>query len=181
MGSGKSTVGRLLADVTGATFVDLDVRIERMFGRSVVALLEDSEPGFRRAETAALRSLIAEPGFSGRSVVVATGGGAVIDAANRACMRASGTIVFLEVAASVLAERLGADNVPTLSRPLLGSSVVTLPHRISELLAARRGAYADCALRIDAGAAPEQVVATVQQAVQRLQDSPAALADSEAV
>ena len=175
MGSGKSTVGRLLAERTGAHFVDLDVRVERLFGLSVPALLHRGEPEFRRAERRALETLVSEPGFCGRAVVVATGGGVVIDAANRALMRRVGRIVYLDVDVDALDE----DADPG-SRPLLEASVVELRHRLAELLAARAGAYRDCDLRVDGKGEPAAIAARIEAALGQAQDA-SETEDSEAV
>ena len=152
MGSGKSTVGRLLADRCGAELVDLDTRIERLLGRSVVALLAEGEESFRESERQALRSLVEEPGLSGRAVIVATGGGAVLDPDSRALMRRVGTVVHLRASASTLSQRLLAEErAHPGARPLLRGEA-GLPERIAELLAARSEAYADCDIAIDADA-----------------------------
>ena len=182
MGSGKSTVGRLLAERTGAQFVDLDVRLERLFGTSVPALLHRGEAEFRRAERRALQTLVSEPGFAGRAVVVATGGGVVIDAANRELMRSVGSIVYLDVDVDALADRLAVDeDADPGGRPLLGGSVVELRHRLSELLAARAGAYRDCDVRVDGQGAPEAIAARIEHAVGEGQGERTEAEDSEAV
>src|SRR5690606_301007 len=107
MGAGKSTLGPLLARRWGAPFVDLDRRIERIFGAAIPALFSRGEAHFRRCERAALRLLVAEPGFAGRTTVVAAGGGLVVDPDNRAVMRATGVVLLLDVPALELARRCG--------------------------------------------------------------------------
>lgn len=176
MGSGKSTVGRLLAHELDATFVDLDARIERLFGRPISALLEGAEEGagrFRALERHALESLVREPGFSSRPVIVATGGGAVIDAENRELMREHGTIVHLDVDVDVLERRLRADHAEDPhARPLLPPAVVDLRQRLQELCIARQGAYRDCDLVVDGGTSPAEVVARVRAALGDHDDAP---------
>ena len=113
-------MGRLLAERLGATFVDLDTRIERLFGTSIAELFEQGEARFRRCERDALRSLLAEPGVGDRAIVVATGGGTVVDPRNMADMRAHGRTVHLEVPVATLAARLGRGHDTT--RPLLGAA-----------------------------------------------------------
>ena len=184
MASGKSTVGRLLAHELGACFVDLDVRVERMSGRSIPEVIAESPIAFRRAESRALQSLTAEPGFAGRAVVVATGGGAVIDEANRERMRSAGVIVHLDVDVDALAQRLAEDPG---ARPLLPAPegadapgpdwVAAVRARLAELLATRRGAYKDCDARVDGRGDPETVAARVAVALREL----TADEDSEAV
>lgn len=175
MASGKSTVGRLLAHELGAHFVDLDVRVERMAGRSIPELIADSPIAFRRAESRALQSLLAEPGFSGRAVIVATGGGVVIDEANRRLMRETGAVVHLDVDVDALAQRLAEDPGarPLLPAPDGGEGpgadwVAAVRARLGELLATRRGAYKDCDARVDGRGDPQDVVARVVSALASL-------------
>lgn len=154
MASGKTTVGRRLAALLDAAFCDLDERIERITGWTIDALFERGEPGFRAIEGAALRSLVAEPGFAGGACVVATGGGTVIDPANRAVMRRMGTVVLLEVPTAELVRRLGAS---AASRPLLrGGDPEAI---LTALWTAREAAYRDDAITIAAAVEPA-VVAT---------------------
>ncbi len=181
MGSGKSTIGRLLAERSDAAFLDLDVRVERLFGLSVPALLGQGEAAFRKAERRALQTLLAEPGFDGRAVVVATGGGAIIDADNRRRMRRAGRVVYLDVNVDALADRLAVDEASDPgTRPLLGGSVITLRDRLAELLAQRTGAYLDCDVRIDASGEPDAVVGRIEAALSVPESNPS-VGDSEAV
>jgi len=156
MGSGKSCVGREVARLAGAPFCDLDRRVERLFGTSIAALVAAGEPVLRARETAALASLVDEPGFGGRPIVVATGGGTPIAPENRARMRSSGVVVLLAVPLSVLAERL-RDEAST--RPLLAGA--PLADRLAELWAAREAAYTDGTIAIEAGGGVDQVAASV--------------------
>ena len=171
MGAGKSSVGRLLADKRGAAFVDLDERIELMFAATIPALFEHGEEYFRACERAALRSLLAEPGFAGASIVVATGGGIVTDPANLDDMAAVGTLVYLELSPPRLAERLSTPH-EIARRPLLDRDAAagadhastTLSSRLATLLAAREQAYRRAHVIIDGDGAPEQVFASVDRA-----------------
>ena len=91
MGSGKSTLGALLARELNAPLLDLDAEIERFEGRSIPAIFADvGDAGFRIAETAALRRAC-----EGAPCIVATGGGIVTREENIALMRESGLVVFL--------------------------------------------------------------------------------------
>ncbi|HEY8375233.1 MAG TPA: shikimate kinase [Nannocystis sp.] len=155
MGAGKSTVGALLAQRWGVPFVDLDVRIARIFGASPAALLARGEAHFRRCERAALRLLVAEPGFVGRTTVVATGGGVVVDPDNRAVMRAAGVVLFLDVPPLELARRLGGDSLA--ARPLLGSDPAAILMRVTELLGQRRSAYEEAHGVVDGSGPPQDV------------------------
>lgn len=155
MGAGKSTVGPLLAALWDAPFVDLDRRIERIFGAAIPALFACGELHFRRCEKAALQLLVAEPGFRSRTVVVAAGGGLVVDPDNRAAMREAGLVYFLDVPAAELARRLGS--TPIAGRPLLGPDVDAVAARVTELLDKRRSAYEEADGVVDGNGPPQDV------------------------
>ncbi len=111
MGAGKTTVGRLLAKHYGCTFRDSDHEIEARTGVKIPVIFEiEGEAGFRRREEAAVADLT---GLSG--VVLATGGGAVLSAANRDRLRQNGIVVYLRGTPEHLYERTRHDR----NRPLL--------------------------------------------------------------
>ena len=113
MGSGKTTVGRLVADRLGSRFSDTDEEVEASCGVSVQEMFERrGESVFRRAETDALNTLLAPGGPR----VVAVGGGAVLSEANRQVMRREATVVWLRAGVGTLTDRLGTGE----GRPLLG-------------------------------------------------------------
>ena len=152
-GSGKSTVGPLVAQGLGRGFVDLDEAVGATAGRPIPAIFAaEGEAGFRRRETAALVAT------AGREVVVACGGGIVVGPGNVDVMRGSGMVAWLEASAAVLAERVGEGS----GRPLLeheaGSAVVGL-------LASRQAAYTAAAhCRVEtAGRTPAEVAEEVLQ------------------
>lgn len=155
MGAGKSTVGPLLAALWDAPFIDLDRRIERLFGAAIPALFARGEPHFRRCERAALQLLVAEPGFCSRTVVVATGGGLVVDPDNRARMREAGVVFFLDVPVAELARRLSS--APIAGRPLLGPDIDAVVARVTELLDRRRSAYEEAHGVVDGSGPPQDV------------------------
>lgn len=159
MGAGKSTLGRALAARRKVAFIDLDVRIERLFGRSIAELFERGEAGFRACERAALRSLLAEPGFGDSGAVVATGGGIVKDPSNLAAIHAIGVSVYLRVGIAALVERLSRES-ERARRPLLAG--VDLEARVTELLAARESAYASASFVIDAEDPPDAILDTIE-------------------
>ena len=114
MGSGKSETGRRLALLLGRHFVDCDALVAADAGRSIPEIFEaEGEAGFRRRESAALAEALA----SDKPSVVATGGGAVTVAANRARL-ASAVVCWLRVRPEVLARRLGNGD----GRPLLAGA-----------------------------------------------------------
>ncbi len=111
MGSGKTTIGRSLARRMGRAFYDSDNEIVQRTGVRIPVIFEmEGEAGFRRREVQVIGELADEGG-----VVVATGGGAILDPANRAAMKASGWVVYLDVPTPVLLERTRHDT----NRPLL--------------------------------------------------------------
>ena len=140
MGSGKSTVGRFVADRLGAEFVDLDALIEGFAGRSINDIFAmDGEQEFRRMESKVLLSL------SGREcIVLSTGGGAVLLPENRQAMRKIGVVVNLAASLEELVSRLSGAN----DRPLLNSRR-SLAETVSEILEKREQYYLDCDIRID--------------------------------
>lgn len=111
MGAGKSHLGRLLALRMGRPFVDVDAAIEAATGCTINAVFDsEGEAGFRTREARVLGDLLAAA-----PAVIATGGGAVLAEANRAAMRAAGTVVYLAVQPAVQLARLSSDD----TRPLL--------------------------------------------------------------
>lgn len=151
MGTGKSTVGSLLAAATGKTFVDLDQRIVREAGRSIPDIFAaEGEAYFRDLESAALRNTLQEQG-----IVLATGGGAVLREANRLAMRGGGLVVALQATADEILARVGEDP----NRPLLAGGA---KERITALLEERKELYAFAHLTVDtSGKSAEQVAAEI--------------------
>lgn len=162
MGSGKSAVGRSLAGTLGVTFVDLDMRIERMFGVTVEQAFGRGEGAFRDLEAEALRSLLAEPAFGARRSIVATGGGTVVDADNRARIDACGPRVLLRAEPETLAARLvGAQ---AQRRPLVAAAADPT-QRLRALWRSRREAYESGAVVVSAEGSVDQVAGRVLEAL----------------
>jgi shikimate kinase / 3-dehydroquinate synthase len=154
-GSGKSTAGRSLAQALDLPFIDLDHEITVQAGRSIPEIFEhEGEIGFRLRESAALQETC-ERG----SAVVALGGGALLDPANRTLAESSGMVVCLEVSKAALQERL--HKVEAI-RPLLGKAS-EVDHKLEALLAARAEHYASFRLQVDAqNLSPEQSAWEIQ-------------------
>ena len=113
MGAGKTTVGRALAQRYGWPYLDSDEEVRRRTGMTVPQLFaERGEAAFRAEESIVLAEACASP----HPVVVSVAGGAVLDPANRALLKASGLVVWLRAALSTLASRVGDGR----TRPLLG-------------------------------------------------------------
>jgi shikimate dehydrogenase len=113
MGSGKTTVGRILADQLGLDFVDLDQAVESASGQKIPDLFAtQGEPVFRRLEQEQLARIL----HRGRSQVLATGGGALLDPAAETIVRAApALVIFLDVPLEVMRRRIGAGE----GRPLV--------------------------------------------------------------
>ncbi len=115
-GSGKSTIGKLLATKLNYAFLDLDAVIESSEGASIEAIFElKGEAYFRQIEAQALSNVVEKEG----SLVIATGGGTPCYYNGLAFMQKNGTTIFINVPPNVLVERLKADRV----RPLLKEGV----------------------------------------------------------
>ena len=135
MGAGKTTVGRLLAKRLGKIFHDCDHEIEARTGVRVSVIFEiEGEPGFRKREAEELRRLAAL-----ENIVLATGGGAVLDPGNRALLRARGLVVYLHAQPKDLWQRTRHDK----SRPLLRTADPRA--RAEELYQARDSLYREIA------------------------------------
>ena len=111
MGAGKSTVGRQLAKSLDKQFLDCDRELEERTGASISLIFElEGEEGFRRRERDMLDELTSRSG-----IVLATGGGAVLDSDNRTRLRSRGFAIYLDAPLDLLAERTSRDR----GRPLL--------------------------------------------------------------
>ena len=148
MGSGKDCVGKELARQTGLTFLSTDEMIELAENRTINDIFErDGEPYFRRFEKKILNSI-----KDLKNVIIATGGGMVIDPQNRRKLAQLGTIVHLSVDAATIKQRL-RDNC---SRPLLKQPGAFL----EKLLAERRGIYDFANIKLNTvDKSPAQIVA----------------------
>jgi shikimate kinase len=142
MGSGKSTLGRALASRLHMPFADADRVLVDRTGVPVATIFEiEGEAGFRRRESAVLAELA-----NGDEQVVATGGGAVLSADNRALMRSTGTVIYLRARLEHLWERTRHDS----SRPLLANANPRAT--LAQLLEARDPLYREAAhLVVDTG------------------------------
>lgn len=164
MASGKSTVGPRVAARLGASFLDLDRLITAHDGRSIPTIFaEDGEERFRELETAALHKTAETD-----DLVVALGGGALVDDDNRAFVQAHGHIVYLEVDPDTVLDRVGeeADQRPLLQdedgTPLSGAAMKS---RVEGMLSEREAAYMDAHATVDATATVDEVVDAVTATV----------------
>ncbi len=152
MGAGKSTVGERLARELGRPFVDLDDEIETAFAAPVPDIFARlGEPAFRAMEARLLRQVVAT------GAVVALGGGAVLDDASRAVLRAEAVWVHLEAPFDVLRRRVERS---AGDRPRWADAAAA-----EALLTARAPVYAEAPFTVDASGAPASVVAAIRDVV----------------
>jgi shikimate kinase len=151
MGTGKSAVGPLVARALGYTYVDLDREVERTAGMSVPDIFaREGEATFRHRETEALNAVSQRD-----RCVVATGGGVVIAAANRARMARTGHVVCLTASPAAIVRRTGRGR---RRRPLLAGEG-SLEARVRNLLAERAVYYRECHHMVDTTGRPVAAVA----------------------
>ncbi len=142
MGSGKTTVGRLLAKRLGMRFVDSDHEIEARTGATISWIFEiEGEDSFRRREVETIDDLTSQDG-----VVLATGGGAVVHPENRKNLKTRGTVIYLRATVNNILQRTMHDK----SRPLLQTE--NRRQKIEELARPREKFYSEVAdIIIDTG------------------------------
>lgn len=135
MGAGKTTVGRALARLTGKHFADSDHEIEARAGVRIPVIFEiEGEAGFRAREAEMIAELTAR-----QDIVLATGGGAVLDLANREALRRNGCVIYLRASVDDLYLRTCHDK----NRPLLQTA--NPKARLQELFEARDPLYREVA------------------------------------
>jgi shikimate kinase/3-dehydroquinate synthase len=146
-GSGKSTVGRLVAERLGRPFVDTDERFEHLHGTPVPDYLrEHGEAAFREAEAAAVADACAQ-----RGAIIGAGGGAVLDPLNRWALWHHGVVAWLDLDPGALVARLEADPV---ARPTFEPYDAD---RLAAVLDVRLPFYRAADLRLDASRDPVRV------------------------
>lgn len=135
MGAGKSTIGRQLSNVLNKTFKDSDHEIVARTGASIPLIFEiEGEEGFRKRESAMIRELAGMD-----NLVLATGGGAVLNEENRKLLREHGVVIYLYASLDQLFERTRRDR----NRPLLQTE--DPKGRLEELMAMRDPIYREVA------------------------------------
>ncbi len=160
MGTGKTTVGRRLAERLGLAFADMDAVIAERAGKPIAQLFaEEGEPAFRRREHALVRELAIR-----RGLVVAAGGGVVLNQDNLRDFSAAGCLVCLRAEPEELLRRLAADT----DRPLLAHP--DREDRLRALLRARQPLYDAIPIQVETtGRTVNEVVDAI---VQRLGAAP---------
>jgi shikimate kinase len=154
-GTGKSTVGKVLAEQLGWRFVDTDDYIELKQGTRISKMFRElGEPAFRRIESEAIAAVL-----EGSEQVIATGGGAVLAESNRICMQKGGYVIALKADSETIINRVKQD----MNRPLIQGDV---NERVQALLETRRHAYDFADLMIDSSlVSVEEIVGQILSAI----------------
>ena len=148
MGSGKTTVGKVLADFLGCPFMDLDDLVVKKAGKSIPDIFaQDGEPAFRELEAQVLRKTVAK--YAESAAVLALGGGAVLAPPSAALLREKTVCIYLRATLDTLLARLEGE---TAGRPLADAS-------LADRLASREPIYEETAhVIIDTdGLSPDEV------------------------
>jgi shikimate kinase len=141
MASGKTTVGRALADHIGWPFVDMDAEIEAREGRTIAQIFqENGEPGFREIENRVLRVHVRNI-EAGQPCVLALGGGAFVQPGNRELLENNGVSLWIDCPLEVIQRRLNGDT----SRPLASQA-----NGLGRLYEDRRSLYSRADYRVEA-------------------------------
>ena len=148
MGSGKTTVGKVLADFLGCPFMDLDDLVVKKAGKSIPDIFaQDGEPAFRQLEAQVLRKTVEK--YAESTAVLALGGGAVLAPSSAALLHEKTVCIYLRASLETLLTRLEGE---TAGRPLADAS-------LADRLAAREPIYEETAhVIIDTdGLSPDEV------------------------
>jgi len=165
MGTGKSAVGTRVAQRMGRDFLDMDALIEADFGKPISAIFADEgEAVFRAAETKLAQQL-----GEASNLVIATGGGALVNPHNRAALAERGVVVCLTATVEEILARLGEAG----DRPLLAGDETERTARVRDLLHQRRHAYAAIAHQVETTHRTlDEVAALVVQAYESDEEAP---------
>lgn len=140
--TGKTTIGRLLADRLGCRWFDSDFEIQEYAGRTIPEIfVADGEAGFRDIEQQIVRSIVEELSADTHAIV-SLGGGAVLSTATRELVRQQGKCVWLTASAECLVNRIAAGQQQT-PRPAL--TELDQQQEVIRLMADRQPVYSDCA------------------------------------
>ena len=156
-GTGKSTVGRLVADRLGWNFIDADDRIEAAAGMTIADIFAaEGEPGFRDRESAVLADVC---GLTRQ--VIATGGGVVLRPANRDRLKSAGFVAWLDASPETIWRRMVTDPTTAGRRPNLTAKGGL--DEVRDLVRVREPLYREAAnLRVDTdGVSPDAAAAAI--------------------
>lgn len=149
MGAGKTTIGKILAKKLGKVFYDSDHEIEKRTGVKIPVIFDlEGESGFRRRESMVIQELTQL-----ENVIIATGGGAVMDEFNRDQLKSNGQVIYLQASANDLWQRMRHDK----HRPLLQN--VDIRTKLEQLYLERHPLYLSTATFIvETGHQPPGVI-----------------------
>ncbi|MEX2296650.1 MAG: shikimate kinase [Dongiaceae bacterium] len=168
MGAGKSCIGRRLAQQLDLPFVDADREIEAAAGCTIAEIFErHGERAFRDGERRVILRLLDGPPH-----VLATGGGAFMDAETRTAIHAKAVAIWLRADLDLLVKRVSRRN----DRPLLKG--VDARKKLASLIEERYPVYAEADIVVDSiDAPPEETVTTMRRALQAFLDARSAVTD----
>ena len=151
MGTGKTTVGQLLAKQTGMPLLDMDTLIEQRAGKPITDIFaQDGEPHFRELERTITRELAAKEGQ-----IISTGGGIVLNPDNITDYEKTGLVICLLASSETVMERVKHDT----TRPLLAGDK---QEKIIQLLESRKPLYEAVARKVNTdGIDPETIAAQI--------------------
>ena len=136
MGSGKSTIGRKLSEICEMDFYDSDILIEQKTGKTIAQIFsEEGEPAFRQHEQAVIDNILQK-----NKIILATGGGAILNAKSRALFKTHGTVFYLTASIDILLQRA---EQALAHRPLL--HVANPREKLETLLLQREAWYLEAA------------------------------------
>jgi shikimate kinase len=167
-GTGKSTLAFPLAEQLGWTAIDADVELERRAGRTIREIFDtDGEPEFRRWERETLADLLTRD-----RLIVAAGGGAVMNSDTRKEFKAAGPVVWLKAGIDTIERRILGDETTTERRPNLTSTGGR--QEIEDLLAIRNPIYKEAAsitIETDYQESNELKAKSIEQLLEELRDN----------
>ena len=159
MGTGKTTVGRVLAEKLRRSFVELDSLVEQKAGKSIPDIFQqDGETAFRELEIEVTKEVSKD-----KNLVIACGGGLVLNKINIDCLRESARVVYLTASPKVILKRVSGE---AGERPLL--NVPDRASEIQELLGFRKSFYeraADITIdtsKLDINSVAEQIISKLK-------------------
>jgi len=145
--TGKTSVGRRLAEMSGRPFWDTDELVCRRTGKTIAEIVVAAGwTAFRKAESAAVEEVSRREG-----AIIATGGGVVLDPENLQCLKKNGRVIWLTASADAIRRRMGADAASGAHRPPLSQE--SCDEEVRKTLAQREGFYrqsADLVVNTDA-------------------------------
>lgn len=156
MGCGKTTVGRILAEKTGCSYIDMDAYIEKTEGMTIPEIFaQKGEPYFRNAETEAVKALGEKGG------VIACGGGAMLKDINAEIAAKLGTVVFIDTPYDVCYDRINGDT----NRPIV---MANTKESLKEIYDSRAPIYkAHSQVTADGTGTPDEIAKAVKAEVTR--------------